>query len=208
MLHAAARSTRIARPLVRSASSVVAPKYSQALYNAALAASPQTLTKVQTELSTISTTIKSTPAYSNFVSNPALSAADRAAGVKTLITEVSKKGALSDVTKNLLTVLAENGRLGETQAIIDGFSELVSKYKGELEVTITSSSALPKDVLTRLETALKSSQAAQKAKTLKITNKVNSSVMGGIIVDFGDKTIDLSVASRVNKINSLLTQSV
>ncbi|TFK78856.1 hypothetical protein K466DRAFT_606606, partial [Polyporus arcularius HHB13444] len=61
---------------------------------------------------------------------------------------------------------------------------------------------------TRLETLLKQSQAAQQAKSLKITNKVNPAVLGGVVVDFGDKTIDLSVASRVNKLNSLLTQSV
>lgn len=29
-------------------------------------------------------------------------------------------------------------------------------------------------------------------------------MLGGIVVDFGEKTIDLSVASRVNKLNSLL----
>jgi len=208
MIFAATRSARIARPLVRSASSIVAPKYSQALYNAALAASPQTLTKVQTELHTISTTIKATPTLSAFISNPALSSSDRAAGIQALVAEVSKKGPVSDITKNLFTVLSENGRLAETQAIIDGFSELVSKYKGELDVVVTSSAPLPKDVLTRLETALKSSKAAQEAKTLKVTNKVNPSVMGGIIVDFGDKTIDLSVASQVNRLNSLLTQSV
>ena len=36
---------------------------------------------------------------------------------------------------------------------------------------------------------------------------MNPSILGGIIVDFGDKTIDLSVASRVNKLNGLLSGS-
>lgn len=34
--------------------------------------------------------------------------------------------------------------------------------------------------------------------------QVNPSILGGIVVDFGDKSIDLSVASRVNKLNNLL----
>ena len=34
--------------------------------------------------------------------------------------------------------------------------------------------------------------------------QVNPSILGGIIVDFGDKSIDLSVASRVTKLNNLL----
>ncbi len=34
--------------------------------------------------------------------------------------------------------------------------------------------------------------------------QVKPSLIGGLVVDFGDKSIDLSVASRVNKINNLL----
>lgn len=33
---------------------------------------------------------------------------------------------------------------------------------------------------------------------------MNPSVLGGIVVDFGDKSIDLSVSSRVNKLNNVL----
>jgi len=115
---------------------------------------------------------------------------------------------VSDITKNLLSVLSENGRLGETQAVIEGLNELVAKYKGELTVVVTSATPLPKDVLTRLETTLKQSQAAQQAKVLKVNNKVNSSLLGGLVVDFGDKTIDLSVQARVNKLNNVLSQSI
>jgi len=98
--------------------------------------------------------------------------------------------------------------LAETQGVIAGFNELVAKYKGEVEVIVTSATPLDKSNLTRLETILKQSQVGQKAKTLKVANKVNPSVLGGIVVDFGEKTIDLSVSSRVNKLNSLLTQGV
>ena len=37
--------------------------------------------------------------------------------------------------------------------------------------------------------------------------QVNPAVLGGVVVDFGDKTIDLSVVSRVNKLNSLLQRA-
>lgn len=33
---------------------------------------------------------------------------------------------------------------------------------------------------------------------------MNPSVLGGLVVDFGEKTIDLSVSSRINKLNGLL----
>lgn len=34
--------------------------------------------------------------------------------------------------------------------------------------------------------------------------KVNPSVLGGLVVDFGEKTVDLSVSSRISKLNNLL----
>jgi len=205
----------IARPVAsaaatglgRRAASGIALKYSHAVYNAALAKSPQTLTKVQTELNALSAAIKETPKLNEFVHNPSLSVKDRAAGLEVLYAAGGKE-PISDITKNLFSVLSDNGRLGETTGVIEGFNELVSQYKGELTVVVTSANALPRDTLSRLESTLKQSQAAQQAKTLKITNKVNPSILGGLVVDFGDKTIDLSVASRVTKLNNLLQQSV
>jgi F-type H+-transporting ATPase subunit O len=160
----------------RAASSAIALKYSKAVYSAALARSPQSLYKVQSDLNAIQGALKDTPELKSFIHNPTLSGKDRSAGLVALYSRVegsgAKKETVSDVTKNLLSVLSENGRLGETQGVIEGFNELVAKYKGELTVAVTSASPLPKDVLLRLESALKQSQAGQQCKSLKITNKV------------------------------------
>ncbi|GBE80978.1 ATP synthase subunit 5 [Sparassis latifolia] len=211
MLLSSARSAVPARLGQRAASSL-ALKYSNAVFSAALSKSPQVINKVQSELNTISTSIKEVPEISTFVTNPTLSAKDRQSGLAALYARAESAGAkkepVSDITKNLFVVLSENGRLGETQGVIEGFNELVATYKGELTVTITSAAPLPRDVQTRLESTLKQSQAAQKAKSVKVINKINPGVLGGIVVDFGDKTVDLSVASRVNKLNSLLQLSV
>ncbi|KAG1893926.1 OSCP, subunit 5 of the stator stalk of mitochondrial F1F0 ATP synthase, partial [Suillus fuscotomentosus] len=192
MLCSSFRSATASLGLGRRAVSTIAQKYSKAVYSAALSKSPQTLTKVQSELNAISNVIKEVPDLKAFVSNPTLSAKDRSAGLAVIYSraEGSKK--------------EPNGRLGETQGVIEGFNELVAKYKGELEVVVTSATPLPRDLSSRLETILKQSQTAQQAKSLKISNKVNPSVLGGIVVDFGDKSIDLSVSSRVNKLNNVL----
>ncbi|KIJ61353.1 hypothetical protein HYDPIDRAFT_159713 [Hydnomerulius pinastri MD-312] len=212
MLSSVLRTSAASSSLGRRAASTIALKYSNALYSAALAKSPQVLNKVQTELAAISKSINETPDLKAFISNPTLSANDRATGLATVFSKAegagAKKEPVSDITKNLFAVLSENGRLGEAPGVIEGFNELVSKYRGELEVVVTSAAPLPKDASAKLEAILKQSQAAQQAKTVKVTNKVNPSVLGGIVVDFGDKSIDLSVSSRVNKLNNILQQSV
>ncbi|CAE6398056.1 F-type H+-transporting ATPase oligomycin sensitivity conferral protein [Rhizoctonia solani] len=190
--------------------SLIATKYAQALFGAA-SKNTQTLTKVQSELTSISTGLREVPALSAFVSNPTLSAADRKNGLEAIYTSATPKGSkdpVTPITKNLFEVLSENGRLGETNDVIASFNELVSKHKGELEVVVTSAAPLEKNVLSKLEATLKSSQAASQAKAVRVTNKVNPSILGGLLVDFGDKTIDLSVSSKVNRLNALLQQSV
>ena len=161
----------------RRAASSIALKYSNALYSAALKSSPQTLAKVQTEVNIISKSIKEVPELKAFITNPTLSANERGTGLDAVFSRaeslVPKKEPISDITKNLFSVLAENGRLVEAPGVIEGFNELVSKYRGELEVLVTSAAPLPKDVATKLETILKQSQAAQQAKSLKVTNKVS-----------------------------------
>jgi len=211
-MFSAARASAVSAGLGRRAASSIASKYASAAYSAALKKSPQTLTKVQAELNVISKTLQDVPELKEFVTNPTLSLQERKNGLPSLFSKIegtgAKKEPVSDVTKNLLSVLSENGRLTETEHVIEGFNELVAKYKGELNVTVTSASPLPRDVLSRLESTLKQSQTAQEAKSLKLTNKVNPSVLGGLVVDFGEKTIDLSVSSRISKLNNLLNESV
>jgi F-type H+-transporting ATPase subunit O len=110
----------------------------------------------------------------------------------------------------LFGVLAENGRLQDTEKVIQGFLELMTAYRGEVEVTVTSATPLDRATVSRIETALKGSQIAAKGngKTLKIVQKVNPAVQGGLIVDFAGNTVDLSVASKVNKLNALLQQGI
>ncbi|KAG8723580.1 ATP synthase F0 subcomplex subunit OSCP atp5 [Ceratobasidium sp. 395] len=190
--------------------SLIASKYAAALFGAA-SKNQTTLNKVQSELTSIKTSLSDTPALSAFVTNPTLSASDRKNGLDAIFAAAAPKGSkepVSPITRNLFEVLSENGRLGETSGVIESFNELLSKHKGELEVVVTSASPLEKNVLTKLESTLKTSQAASQAKSVRVTNKVNPSILGGLLVDFGDKTIDLSVSSKVNRLNALLQRKL
>lgn len=38
--------------------------------------------------------------------------------------------------------------------------------------------------------------------------KVNPDIKGGLVVEIGDRTIDLSVSSKISKMNKLLTDTL
>lgn len=90
--------------------------------------------------------------------------------------------------------------------------------------------ALDSKTLSRLEAAVAKSQYVGQGKKLKVTNKVtlpspfppsihtypnslsplqvNSDILGGLVVEIGDRTIDLSVSGRIAKMNKLLTDTL
>lgn len=76
--------------------------------------------------------------------------------------------------------------------------------------TLTNKYKQPLDnkTLSRLETAVSKSQYVGQGKKLKVTNEVNSDIIGGLVVEVGDRTIDLSVSSRIAKMNNLLTDTL
>ncbi|KAH7191289.1 OSCP/delta subunit of ATPase [Fusarium oxysporum] len=136
------------------------------------------------------------------LSTPRLTAEDKSA----IVAELSKHTGTNVVTvKNLLQTLAENNRLGHLQGVCEKFGELMSAKRGEIEMTITSAERLDNKTLSRLETAVSKSSYVGQGKKLRVTNKIDPEIVGGLIVAVGDRVIDLSVCSRIAKMNNLLT---
>ncbi len=67
---------------------------------------------------------------------------------------------------------------------------------------------LDSKTLAKLEAAVSKSSYVGAGKKLTVNNEVNSDIVGGLIVEVGDRTIDLSVSSRIAKMNKVLTDSL
>ncbi|WFD32066.1 ATP synthase F0 subcomplex subunit OSCP atp5 [Malassezia sp. CBS 17886] len=186
-------------------------KYASAAYVSAMEKGEKTLSRVETELKGINDVLKSdkpdAAKLRNFLTNPMISVENR---TKTLSQITAAKGSPDAITHNLFETLSENGRLALTEKVIDDFMKLISAHNGVVEIAVTSARPLDKSAVSRLESALKTSQYATTdgAKTVKFAFKVNPALEGGFIVDVGDRSVDLTVASRVNKLNHLLKEAI
>ncbi|WVF69174.1 ATP synthase F1, delta subunit [Kwoniella sp. CBS 6097] len=176
--------------------------YATSTYLAALKKSPKDLEALAKDIEAFGKKIKDDAKVSAFIQNPTLSASERSSALSSVVPSGS-----SPILLNLLTVLSENGRLSSAPKVFADFNSLIAAYRGELEVVVTSAEPLDNKALNRLDKALKDTSIA-KGKTLKVVNRVNPSVLGGLLVDFGDKSIDLSASSKVNRFNTALTQGV
>ncbi|KAK2802665.1 hypothetical protein FQN50_007273 [Emmonsiellopsis sp. PD_5] len=175
--------------------------YANALYTAA--AKSSSLDQTSKALGALSDVFKRDAKLPNVLSAPTLTVSDKAQIVQELQRVAGGPGK-GDILKNFLTTLAENNRLGALQGVCEKFATLMSAHRGEIEMLVTSAQKLDQKTLTRLETAIAKSEYSQ-GKKLKVISKINPDIVGGLIVEVGDRTIDLSVSAKIAKLNKALT---
>ncbi|KAI1438638.1 ATP synthase delta subunit-domain-containing protein [Xylaria sp. CBS 124048] len=177
--------------------------YATALYTAAVKTS--TLEPTAKALNSLGDLYTKDAKLTAILATPTLSEGDKSA----IVAELQKSiGGTNETVKNFLATLAENNRLGILKGVCDKFGELMRASRGEIEMVVKSAQPLDGKTLSRLESAVSKSQYVGQGKKLKVTNDVNPEILGGLVVEIGDRTIDLSVASKLAKMNKLLTDTL
>ena len=174
--------------------------YAHALFSAA--SKSNNLEKVEQELTTISGFMASDQAFANFLSTPVLSRADKTQAVEKALT--AKK--MSATTVNFFGAMAENNRLAETAGVIKAFGTLMSAHRREVECTVTSAAPLSKAELASITKSL--SGFTEKGETVKVTTLVDESILGGLKVEVGDKFVDMSTRTKINKVVATLSEPI
>lgn len=180
--------------------------YASALYTAAV--KTQSLDSTAKAIAALSDVYHKDEKLATIMLAPTLSPEDKSAIITELQKHTGAAGDKGDTVKNFLETLAENNRLGLLKGVCEKFGALMGASRGEVELTVTSASQLDSKTLQRLETAVSKSAYVGQGKKLKVTNKVNSDILGGLVVEIGDRTIDLSVSSKIAKMNKLLTDTL
>lgn len=173
-------------------------------YTAAVKTS--TLDPTAKTLAALSALLVKDPKLGAILATPTLSSSDKSAIVAEL--QKSTGSASQPTVSHFLQTLAENNRLGLLADVAAKFGELIRAAQGEVEMIVTSAQALDNKTLGRLETAIAKSALVGQGKKLKVTNKVSPDILGGLVVEVGDRTIDLSVSAKVAKLNKMLTDNL
>ncbi|EUC39017.1 hypothetical protein COCMIDRAFT_7326 [Bipolaris oryzae ATCC 44560] len=179
--------------------------YASALYTAA--AKTNALEPTAKSLSNLQGVFQKDAKLNEILHAPSLSVSDK----QQIVQELQKHIGSADkegIVKNLLNTLAENNRLSVLKGVVEKFGVLMGAHRGEVELTVTSAAPLDNRTISRLETAIKNSQYVTSGQTLKVVPKVNPEIRGGLIVEIADRTIDLSVANKMAKMNKLLTEAL
>uniref|UniRef100_A0A3Q3Q7A8 ATP synthase peripheral stalk subunit OSCP, mitochondrial n=1 Tax=Monopterus albus TaxID=43700 RepID=A0A3Q3Q7A8_MONAL len=173
-------------------------RYATALFSAA--SKQNKLDQVEQELRKVSTLIKD-PKISSIVMNPHVK---RSIKQKTF-SDALTKAKVSPITVNLMNVLADNGRLTRTGDVISAFGKMMSAHRGEVLCSVTTAQPLNEANLADLKVALNG--FLQKGETLKLETKSDPSVLGGMIVSIGDKYVDMSTKTKIQKLTKVIRET-
>ncbi len=125
---------------------------------------------------------------SALISNPSVSAKQ----VADIFLEICKN-KLSEEGRNLIMLMAENGRLDVLPQVSELFEQLKSQYEGVLDANIVSAFALNGGQLRQLIAML------EKRFKHEINAKVSvdPELIGGVKVEIGDEVLDTSVRGKL-----------
>ncbi|XP_023525826.1 ATP synthase subunit O, mitochondrial-like isoform X2 [Cucurbita pepo subsp. pepo] len=174
--------------------------YASALYIAAVKAN--SLDKVESELFNLVEAIKKSPTFAQFTMDLSVPAETRVKAID----EISAEAKFSEVVKNFLVVLAENGRLRYIDSIAKRFLELTMAHKGEVKAAVTTVIPIPPQEENELKETLQ--DIIGQGKKVKLEQKIDPSILGGLIVEFDEKVFDMSIKTRARQLERFLRQPV
>merc|ERR1711939_487353 len=137
-------------------------------------------------------------AVQQLLSNPSIPKNSKIDAVQALM----EKSGYSESTKNFFAIVAENGRLQETEAIIEKFEELQRAAKGEMYAEVTVADELTDKLQKSLNGFI------DKGQKLSMSVKVKPEILGGLIVDVGDKHINMSILARIQQLQQVINAPI
>jgi F-type H+-transporting ATPase subunit delta len=107
------------------------------------------------------------------------------------------------LVRNVLKVMADNGRLEESVELAASFRSLVHEQERQLDVYVTSAIEFDEELASRLEQRL----SAGTGKQVRLHRSVDPDIIGGLVVRHGDTLVDTSLRGRLDQLRLTLSRA-
>lgn len=168
----------------------VAGRYALALFE--LAKEERALDLVEGDLDRFSRALDASKDLMRLVKSPVFSAGEQGRALDAVL-DTLKIGGL---TKNFLLLVARNRRLFAVPAMISAFRAMLARERGETSASVTAAAKLTETQVTALKQALK----AALGKEIMLEERVDPTLLGGLVVKVGSRMIDTSLRTRLNSL--------
>lgn len=169
----------------------IAARYGAALFG--YAQDSKVLDTVYEEMVELKKAVTANPKIISVLSDPILSSKDK----KSVLTAIEKD--FLDEVQGFLNLLLEYNRFGDLVDIIDRFVLLYDDKKKIASGVATTAVKLDDDQLKRLG---ESFAKKYNLNNVRLENKVDPSILGGVVLQVKDRVIDGSVKNKLKKIRA------
>ncbi|MDB4988355.1 MAG: synthase subunit delta [Myxococcaceae bacterium] len=128
--------------------------------------------------------------------NPNVKLADR----KAILAAVTEQAGLSQLTRNSILYINDQGRIGALPHIARSFAELAGEASGVVRAEVTSASPLSETYYAQLQKTLEQVTGHK----VSIEKKLDPSLIAGVVTRVGDKVFDGSIRSRLADLKDTL----
>jgi F-type H+-transporting ATPase subunit delta len=165
-------------------------RYAKSLIDLAL--EKQMLDKIHTDVVLIDATISASRDLVSMLRSPVIPSDKKLAVIEALF-----KAKVTEFTWAFLELVVKKGRESHLVEFGESFITQYNKLRGISKVAITTAVALDAETLNNLKNSV---SAIPGIGTLEIESKVNEALIGGFMLQYGDKLYDASVSRKLKNL--------
>lgn len=153
--------------------------------------------RVQTELEGIREFLDERPIARLILESPAASTPSQGE----LLRSIEGAHDFSDVTRNALRLLVEDGRFGLFGEVVEGFAEQVRRRKGIVRASVTSARPLGGDEVAAVKKAV---QKIAQAQEVELVVDEDPELIAGAVTRIGSVVYDGSLSTALTRLREQL----
>jgi F-type H+-transporting ATPase subunit delta len=165
-------------------------RYAIALFE--LAREAKSLDPVAADLDSFSAMLDESKDLVRLVRSPVFSTQEQVGALQALFAKAGIKG----LAANFIGLAARNRRLFAIADMITAYRALMAAQRGEIAAEVTSAEKLSASQVARLKAELKAAAGSD----VLLTQTVDPSILGGLIVKIGSRMVDSSLATKLNNL--------
>lgn len=176
-----------------------ATRYARALLDVSVKENAD-LSQIEAQLTEFSDLFAQHELLGKVILNPAVPAPRKRA----LIAELVSRAGLQPVVGRMLVLLAERDRLVILPDMINAFRERLQELQQVVRAEVTTAMPLQAGRAEQIEQSI----AGATGRTVKLSTRVDPSIVGGIVARVGSTVFDGSVVSHLQRMKQRLEESV
>lgn len=173
----------------------IAGRYAGALIGLAddrIAGDPGVLDRLAGDLGRLAAQLRTDGAFRRFVADPR----PRSSVQAKVLGAIAERLGLDPLVANFLRVLAANRRLAQLPAVLAAFEAQLAAKRGQVAAEVTSAQALSDPQRAALTAALIQAGHAN----VRLVEKVDAGLLGGLVVKIGSRLYDNSVRTKLQRL--------